>query len=58
MAKKGRHPAWQSRQTCEAEVPEQEKATLKWSDRSMTPVWMREEMKGTSLKKDDFLIQG
>jgi len=23
----------------------------------MTPVWMREEMKGTKLKKDDFLIE-
>jgi DNA-binding protein H-NS len=28
-----------------------------WSGRGMTPVWMREEMKGTKLKKDDFLIQ-
>ena len=30
---------------------------LKWSGRGMTPVWMREEMKGTKLKKDDFLIR-
>jgi hypothetical protein len=22
----------------------------------VTPVWMREEMKGTKLKKDDFMI--
>ena len=29
---------------------------LKWSGRGMTPVWMREEMKGTKLKKEDFLI--
>lgn len=29
---------------------------VKWSGRGMTPVWMREEMKGTKLKKDDFLI--
>jgi DNA-binding protein H-NS len=28
----------------------------KWSGRGMTPIWMREEMKGTKLKKDDFLI--
>ena len=28
-----------------------------WSGRGMTPVWMREEMKGTKLKKDDFLIE-
>ena len=30
---------------------------LKWSGRGMTPVWMREEMKGTKLKKEDFLIK-
>jgi len=30
--------------------------SLKWSGRGMLPVWMREEMKGTKLKKDDFLI--
>jgi len=29
----------------------------KWSGRGMTPIWMREEMKGTKLKKDDFLIK-
>ena len=29
-----------------------------WSGRGVTPVWMREEMKGTKLKKDDFLMQG
>src|SRR5437762_2806736 len=27
-----------------------------WSGCGVTPVWMREEMKGTKLKKDDFLI--
>jgi len=27
-----------------------------WSGRGVTPVWMREEMRGTKLKKDDFLI--
>jgi len=30
---------------------------LKWSGRGMTPVWMRDEMKGTKLKKDSFLIK-
>jgi DNA-binding protein H-NS len=30
---------------------------MKWSGRGMTPVWMREEMKGTRLKKDDFAIK-
>ena len=27
-----------------------------WSGRGVMPIWMREEMKGTKLKKDDFLI--
>ena len=27
-----------------------------WSGRGVTPIWMREEMKGTKLKKEDFLI--
>ena len=31
--------------------------SLKWSGRGMLPVWMREEMKGTKLTKDDFLIE-
>ena len=31
--------------------------SVKWSGRGVTPVWMREEMKGTKLKKDDFLIK-
>jgi DNA-binding protein H-NS len=31
-------------------------ASLKWSGRGMTPNWMKAEMKGTKLKKDDFLI--
>ncbi len=30
---------------------------LKWSGRGLMPVWMREEMKGTTLTKDDFLIK-
>lgn len=30
---------------------------LKWSGRGLMPVWMRDEMKGTKLKKDDFLIK-
>jgi DNA-binding protein H-NS len=32
-------------------------ASITWSGRGMTPVWMREEMKGTKLKKEDFLIK-
>ena len=31
--------------------------SLKWSGRGMLPVWMREEMKGTKLRKEDFLIK-
>src|SRR5262249_37173348 len=31
--------------------------TLKWTGRGMLPTWMREEMKGTRLTKDDFLIK-
>jgi len=31
--------------------------SVKWSGRGMTPVWMRQEMKGTKLKKNDFLIK-
>jgi DNA-binding protein H-NS len=31
--------------------------SLKWTGRGMTPVWMREEMKGTKLSKDSFLIK-
>jgi DNA-binding protein H-NS len=31
--------------------------SLRWSGRGMLPVWMREEMKGTKLTKDSFLIK-
>jgi DNA-binding protein H-NS len=31
--------------------------SLKWTGRGMLPVWMRNEMKGTKLTKDDFLIR-
>ena len=31
--------------------------SVKWSGRGMTPVWMREEMKGTKLTKESFLIK-
>ena len=31
--------------------------TLKWAGRGMTPVWMRDEMKGTKLTKEDFAIK-
>ena len=31
--------------------------SVAWSGRGMTPVWMREEMKGTKLTKEDFAIK-
>jgi len=31
--------------------------SLKWTGRGVLPVWMRNEMKGTKLTKDDFLIK-
>jgi DNA-binding protein H-NS len=31
--------------------------SLKWTGRGVMPVWMREEMKGTKLTKDSFLIK-
>lgn len=30
---------------------------LTWAGRGATPLWMREEMKGTKLKKENFLIK-
>jgi DNA-binding protein H-NS len=30
---------------------------LTWSGRGLMPIWMREEMKGTKLTKEDFLIK-
>lgn len=33
------------------------KPSQKWSGRGMLPVWMREEMKGTKLTKEDFAIK-
>ena len=31
--------------------------SMKWSGRGMLPVWMRDEMKGTKLTKESFLIK-
>ena len=31
--------------------------SMKWTGRGMLPTWMREEMKGTKLTKEDFLIK-
>lgn len=31
--------------------------SMKWTGRGMLPIWMREEMKGTKLTKENFLIK-
>jgi DNA-binding protein H-NS len=31
--------------------------SLKWTGRGLTPRWMREEMKGTKLTKENFQIK-
>jgi DNA-binding protein H-NS len=46
-----------SRRKAEPKYRSRKNPKILWSGRGMTPVWMREEMKGTKLKKDDFLIQ-
>ena len=45
-----------TRKKAEPKYRSRENAKIVWSGRGVTPVWMREEMKGTKLKKDDFLI--
>lgn len=39
-----------------AKYQSKKNSVMKWSGRGLTPIWMREEMKGTKLKKEDFLI--
>jgi DNA-binding protein H-NS len=46
-----------TRRKAEPKYQSKKNRQLKWSGRGMTPIWMREEMKGTKLKKDDFLIK-
>lgn len=58
--RRGRPPKLARTGTRRKAVPKyrsKKKPSLKWSGRGMTPVWMREEMKGTRLTKDDFLIK-
>jgi DNA-binding protein H-NS len=45
------------RAKAKAKYQSKKNKSIKWSGRGMTPIWMREEMKGTKLKKDDFLIK-
>ena len=52
-----RLPGPRKRRKAVAKYQSKKNKSLKWSGRGMLPVWMREEMKGTKLKKDDFLIK-
>ena len=45
-----------TRRKAEPKYRSRKNPKIVWSGRGVTPVWMREEMKGTKLKKDDFLI--
>jgi DNA-binding protein H-NS len=49
MSRKGRKVA--------AKYRSKKDPTLTWAGRGATPLWMREEMKGTKLKKENFLIK-
>ena len=46
----------QTRRKAEPKYRSRKNPKTVWSGRGVTPVWMRDEMKGTKLKKDDFLI--
>jgi DNA-binding protein H-NS len=46
----------QTRRKASPKYRSRKNSKIVWSGRGVTPVWMREEMKGTRLKKDDFLI--
>ena len=52
-----RVPKTGKRRKAEPKYQSKKTKSLKWSGRGMLPVWMREEMKGTKLTKNDFLIQ-
>ena len=47
---------WPDARQGQAEIPKKHNR-LKWSGRGMLPIWMREEMKGTKLTKQDFAIK-
>jgi len=52
-----RVPKTRKRAKAPAKYQSKKNRTLKWSGRGMLPVWMREEMKGTKLTKQDFAIK-
>jgi DNA-binding protein H-NS len=50
-------PKTGTRRKAEPKYQSKKNKSLKWSGRGMLPVWMREEMKGTKLTKEDFAIK-
>jgi DNA-binding protein H-NS len=52
-----RLPSPKKRKKAEPKYQSKKNKKLQWSGRGMLPVWMREEMKGTKLTKDDFIIK-
>ena len=47
----------QTRRKATPKYRSRKNSKIVWSGRGVTPVWMRDEMKGTKRKKDDFLIK-
>jgi DNA-binding protein H-NS len=52
-----RVPRTGTRAKAKPKYQSKKKPSLKWSGRGMLPVWMREEMKGTKLTKENFPIK-
>ena len=52
-----RVPNMRKRAKAKPKYQSKKNKSLKWSGRGMPPVWMREEMKGTKLTKEDFAIR-
>jgi DNA-binding protein H-NS len=52
-----RLPKAKKRKKPEPKYQSKKNKSLKWTGRGMLPTWMRDEMRGTKLTKDDFLIK-
>jgi DNA-binding protein H-NS len=52
-----RLPKAKQRTKPEPKYQSKKNRSLKWTGRGMVPTWMREEMRGTKLTKEDFLIK-
>lgn len=52
-----RVPKTGKRRKPEPKYQSRKNKSLKWTGRGMLPVWMREEMRGTKLTKENFLIK-